>query len=114
LNNHEVKEVASYPKPYDIFYLNEYDEYLEAAQNATTSMFWVVKDYANIASFNFAYHVPVYDMYGKNTTHVFLKNNKPKGVFLFSTENLITRNEFNYEFFINKVDIETELALVES
>ena len=32
--------MASNPKPYDIFQINNYTDYLEAMEKSTTEMFW--------------------------------------------------------------------------
>ena len=53
---------ASKPKPFDIFHINSYEEYLEALETSTTNMFWAVWGDIEVRSdFKFDYQIPKYN-----------------------------------------------------
>jgi hypothetical protein len=98
----EVRILASDPKPYDKFSVNNYDEYIEAIYNSTTPMFWAVPDdVVPTEHFDFSYHAP---MQNKNVTHVFLNGENYDGIALCSKDKLITEKEIEHRFFAEKIE----------
>lgn len=107
INKKEVDICASTPKPYDIFYIDTYEDYLVALETSTTHMFWMTT-YNLKESDDFKY-----DMYfdysntvDKSQTHAFihLVDNQQlyNGIFLCSKSAVLTKKEVDYRFPINK------------
>jgi len=96
---HEV--VASLPKKFDTFVVNNYSDYKRAMKNSRTEMFWSVPDdvkLTNDLNLYFSHH----DMYNRNITHVFKNNNTYDGVALCSKNIEITRKEIEHRFYSEK------------
>jgi hypothetical protein len=104
-NKKEINIVASYSLPYDIFYINSYDEYLSSQQTSATSMFWVVwKEIDVVPNFKFDYRIPKYE---QHLTHVFKNGEYFDGVCIFSKNITVSKKEFENRFFIsNKKEID--------
>jgi hypothetical protein len=101
----EKKEVdiqASTPKPYDVYLLNTYDEYLSAIETSTTEMFWAIWNNISIIDqgiFNL--------QFDRKENHVFknLCNDSSSyynGVVLFSKKNVVSKREFDRRYLIDK------------
>lgn len=97
---------ASTPKPYDRFYISTYDEYLEAASKSSTRMFWAISEENDIGDFTFNYHVAKYDGHGRRATHVFSRLGKPMGLRLFTVDSLVSKNEFEYDHYRQKIEVD--------
>ena len=98
-NKKEIDIVASYPIPYDIFYINSYEEYLKAQETSSTDMFWVVwKEVEVVPTFKFDYKVPTYE---QHIPHVFKNGEYFDGICIFSKTSTVTKKEFNNRFFVN-------------
>jgi len=106
----EKKEIdiqASVPKAYDKFYIDTYEEYLQAAEKSTTDMFWCVWNDIIIAdNFEFNYYIPYYDLFHKNINHVFKNGEHYDGVCLFPKHKLVSKKEFEHRFFTEKKEID--------
>jgi len=99
-----VDILASTTKPYDIFYVNNYEEYCTAFKHSKTNMFWVVQsDVDLITGFDFAYRVPKWE---ERHVHVFRNGYYIDGVGLFSKDRLVSKNEFAYSAFMNKKEVD--------
>lgn len=107
----EKKEVdihASLPKSYDIFYINTYDDYLDAIEASSTEMFWSVWKEIEITDnkiFNlyFSHH----NIYDRNENHVFKHLFRKEeiyanGLVLFSKNKKISKKELDHRFLITK------------
>ena len=104
INKKEIDVVASTPNPYDRYYINTHEEYLEALSTSKTNMFWVIfNDLKVLDTFNFEYQVPNYN---QHITHIFKNGEYYDGVCLFSKNTPITKREFDNRFFINKKEID--------
>lgn len=111
IDKKEIDIQASTPKLYDVFYANTFEEYSNAVKQSTTDMFWVVyNDLEVSSSFNFSYHIPSYDTYNKNITHVFKNGEYYDGICLFSTSTLISKREFDHRFFVNKNQVDIKAS----
>jgi hypothetical protein len=103
VNKKEIDIVISYPRPYDIFYIDSYIEYLDAKEKSTTEMFWVVwNDLVLDKNFNFDYRVQYHN---KNITHIFKNGDYFDGICLFSKTSKISKREFDHRFFTDKKEI---------
>ncbi len=108
VNKKEVDIVASYPRPYDIFYPKTYDDYLQCIDKSTTDMFWAIWDDVDL-SYDLDYldyYVPTYDTYHKDLTHIFLNGETQDGICLFSKYQKVTKKEFDHRFFVNKKEVD--------
>ena len=96
--------VASSPKKFDTFYINTYQEYLEAASKSTTNMFWVVWNNCIVdPAFDFSYQVPRVD---QHIPHIFKNGEYYDGICLLSKTAIVSKNEFEHRFFTNKKEID--------
>jgi hypothetical protein len=103
IDKKEVEIQASTPKPYGIFYINTYEEYLKSATESISEMFWVVYDDIIIdLNFKFDYQV---SSHNKQITHIFKNGEHYDGVCLFSKNKLISKREFINRFFLDKKEI---------
>jgi len=113
----EINIQASTPKLYDKFYINNYDEYLEAIEKSTTEMFWVIWPEVEITNneiFNlyYSYH----NSYDRNENHVFknLCNGQKSyynGIVLFSKNKKISKREFERRYLIDKKEHDQILSM---
>jgi hypothetical protein len=108
IDKKEIDTVASSPKCYDKFFIDTYAEYLDAIEQSTTDMFWIVWNTvevtdSNIFNLYFSYH----NSYDRNENHIFknLCNNQPSyynGIVLCSKNKPISKREITQRFLINK------------
>ena len=100
----EINIVASVPKKFDKFKISTYAEYLNAVEQSTTDMFWVVwPDVEVDLNFKFDYQVPKHNF---NIVHVFKNSEYYDGICLFPKNKKISQREFDYRFFIEKKEID--------
>ena len=107
VNKKEIDIVASYPKPYDVFEIETYDDYLEALEKSTTEMFWgklrsmTIKD-KSVFDLYFAYD----NTYDRMQNHTFLHDingeTKYDGLHLFSKYTPVSKKEIDYKFIVNR------------
>jgi len=103
----EVDILASTPKPYDIFYLNTYDEYINAIEKSSSDMFWVVYDDIMVEdNFDFSYRAPYWEKF----THVFLNKNYYDGISLHNKNKPVTEKEFQYRFYTQTKEVDTQAS----
>lgn len=108
-NKKEMDQQASIPKQFDVFYIDTFEEYLEALDKTKTNMFWVVwNDVILDQNFTFDYQV---SSYNQHITHIFLNGEHYDGVCLFSKHKPISRKEFTHRFFIEKKEIEIQASV---
>ena len=106
-NKKEIRIMASKPKAYDKFTINNYEDYTNALQNTTTDMFWgVPSDIAVKEDFKFDYYISHHENSLKQKNHVWNNHNKFNGVVLFSTHAPVTEKEINYRFLVDKIEHE--------
>jgi hypothetical protein len=103
LERKEWDLVVSKPKPYDIFYINEYEEYLDAVEKSSTEMFWVVpNDVIVDPNFKFDIYFSHHNRYDRTINHIFLNGEVYDGVMLLSKNKIISKREFDSRFLIEK------------
>lgn len=103
-NKKEIRIMASKPRQYDRFAINNYEQYLEALEKTTTDMFWGLPDDIDILD------ETVFDFYishhnqEKKQNHVWLNGNKYDGVVLFSKHAHVTAKEIEFRFLANRIE----------
>lgn len=98
---HEV--VASYPKKYEVFTIDNYEDYTEALYNAKGEMFWGVPSDVIVADdFDFGMYFSHHNHYDRNINHVFLNDMHRDGIVLFSKNVLVSEKEVEHRFYIKK------------
>ena len=105
INKKEIDITASEPRPFEKFYINTYDEYLETVNNTNSDMFWVIWNDIEI-DYDFDYYVPYYDYFHRNITHIFKNSEYFDGLCLFSKNTTISKKEFDHRFFTNKKEVD--------
>jgi hypothetical protein len=104
VNKKEIDIVASYLKPYDVFEIDSYDEYLLALETSTTEMFWM-------SSRNLTATIPdLYfdhsNNYDKKQNHAFIHQVGDKklynGLFLCSKHKPLTQREVEYRHLVDR------------
>ena len=107
-NKKEVRIMASNPKPYDQFTINNYNDYLNALQNSRTEMFWGIPSDVNISNdFDFDLYFSHHNRFDRNINHVFLNGEHRDGIVLFSKSCKVTQREIENRFIVNKKEWDT-------
>jgi hypothetical protein len=108
VNKKEIDIVASIPKAYPTFIINDYTEYQQALEDSSLTMFWGV--WSNVEIVNdqiFKTYFSHHNSYDRNENHVF-KNicddleSFVNGVALFSKNKAVSKKEIEHKFLINK------------
>ena len=99
--------VASNPKPYDVFVIDTYEEYLYALENSTTEMFWATSKHIQaIDTFKFDLYFSHHNRYDRNQNHAFIhiedNTETYDGIFLLSKNVPLTKKEIEYRFPVNR------------
>jgi hypothetical protein len=103
VNKKEIDIVASTPKPYDIFEIDSYDEYLSALENSTTELFWMIPNYVMLSKqFKFDIYFSHNQYYERSINHVYLNGKYYDGIVLCSKRSKFSKKEFNYRFISHK------------
>lgn len=106
INKKEVDVIASTPKPFDLYYVDTWEEYEHALENSSTEMFWAVSrnltyDQSYINNFYFSHH----NSYDRKENHAFVhevdKNKLYNGVFLCSKNKPLNKKQIDYRFLVN-------------
>jgi hypothetical protein len=105
-NKKEVDIMASIPKPFDIFNIDSYDDYLNALDKSTTDLFWMSSLNITVdkeVTDNF--YIPHHEEIDRNQNHSFLHNvdgNKRLGIYLCSKHKIATQKEIEDRHIINR------------
>jgi hypothetical protein len=103
INKKEHDVVASTPVQYDIFSINNYEDYTEALYNTKTQMFWGVPDDIEVdPNFKFDMYFSHHNNFDRNINHVFLNDTHRDGIVLFSKNVLVSEKEVEHRFYIKK------------
>jgi hypothetical protein len=103
----EVNIQASSPKAFDRFYIDTYEEYLDALENTTTEFFWVIPSDVEINSdFDFSYQAATWEKY----PHLFLNGEFYDGVSLHNTHSPTTKKELEDRFFTRKKEVDIQAS----
>jgi CYTH domain-containing protein len=103
----EIDLSISTPKPYDVFTVDSYDEYLYALENSTTEMFWMTSRKIKILdSFDTNFYFDQQNVYDRNENHAFLHKVNDKltydGIFLLSKHKPVSKKEIEHRFLIDR------------
>lgn len=110
VNKKEIRIMASNPRPYDQFEINNYEQYLEALEKTTTEMFWGVPQDIEISDNSvFDYYIDHQSQLRKSN-HVWLNGNKYDGVVLYSKHAPVTPKEIEYRFLSNRIEHEKTVS----
>jgi len=112
VNKKEIDSVASNPKAYPTFVINNYTEYQQALENSSSTMFWGV--WSNVEIVNdqiFKTYFSHHNSYDRDENHVFknICNDQESfvnGVVLFSKNKPVSEKEIDHKFLINKKEYE--------
>jgi hypothetical protein len=112
INHKKVEIIASMPKPFDVFVIEDYSEYELAFETTTTEMFWMVSnnltyDHQFVESFYISHH----NRYDRNENHAFVHEANEQrlynGIFLLSKNKKISKREVDYRFLISRKEWDT-------
>lgn len=99
----EYDIVASTPKPFPIYTVNNYEEYLEAKETCNYGMFWMVNDsFLANEDFNWNFYISHHNQYERKINHVWKNDNYYDGIALMSKDLNISQREIDYRFFVTK------------
>jgi hypothetical protein len=103
VNKKEHNVIASNPKKYPVFTINNYEDYTEALYNTHTEMFWGVPSDVEIKDdFDFNITFSHQNKYDRNINHVFLNNEHYDGIVLYSKNVLVSEKEIEHRFLVKK------------
>ena len=95
--------VASNPRQYPIFTVNDYQDFLEAKEKSNSDMFWIVNDDILINDdFDWNFYISHHNQYERKINHVWKNNDYYDGVALISNLINISQREIDYRFFAIK------------
>jgi hypothetical protein len=98
INSKEIDIVASVHKKYDIFYIDTYEDYLEAITKSTTVMTWIVpREVTPLSEFKFDLTFD-YISGELELNHVFKNGDKFNGIMLLPTSTILSKREIDYRF----------------
>jgi CYTH domain-containing protein len=103
----EWKIIASKPKKFDIFYIDEFEEYQTALENSSTDMFWMTSRNLQVAEdFNFDFYISHHNTVHRSMNHAFIHrvgdNDTYNGIFLCSKNKPLTKKEIEHRFPIER------------
>jgi len=103
VNKKELDIVASTPRPYEVFHVSTYNDYINAKETSKFEMFWLTFDDIDVQdNFKFDIYFPHYDTYNRNINHVFKNGKYYDGVILASKNETISEREFLFRFLARK------------
>jgi hypothetical protein len=110
-NKKEIDIVASNPKPYDIFTIDSYTEYLDALEKSTTDMFWMSsKNLKPHRDFKFDLYFPHYAVNERRQTHALIHQTglveSYNGIFLCSKRKVLSKKEIEHRFPIERIELD--------
>lgn len=102
-NKKEIDLIASYPKSYDVFDIDCYDDYIYALENSSTGMFWASsKKFAIVEDFKFDLYFTHHNSYDRNQNHAFIHVEDDQqtfdGLFLLSKNVPLSKKRSNIDF----------------
>lgn len=104
-NKKEIRIIASDPKPYDVFKINNYDDYLHACKYSHSTMFWGIPDCIDIVNQNiFETYISHHDKSYRNQNHVYKNGTRFDGVVLYSKNSPVSEKEIKYKFIASRIE----------
>lgn len=103
VNKIDHEEIASAPKDFERFTIENYEQYRSALQSCGTDMFWLIPpDVIVDPQFEWDGYFHKQDSIDKNTTHLFLNGEHYDGICLMSKYNKVSEKELTHRFFTDK------------
>jgi hypothetical protein len=107
INKKEIEVQASSPKIYDIFYIDSYDEYLNAIETSSTELFWMSSKNLEVHdSFKFNVYFSHHNTDDRNQNHAYINrvgaNDYYNGLFLCAKSKPLSKREVEYRFPIHR------------
>ena len=103
-NKKEHDIVASRPKRFDYYYIETYDEYLNAVEHSFSEVFWVIPNDVEIIQKDiFDFYIP-YSSTDRKTNHVWKNGANYDGIALMSKHEVVTEKEFTHRFIVNRIE----------
>ena len=95
--------VASTPKPYDLFYIETYEEYLDAMEKSTTDLFWMSSHrLIHDPNFKFDLYFSHHNEFDRKTNHSFLNDKYYDGIMLLSKHTPVSKKEIENRFIVER------------
>jgi len=105
-NKKEIDIQTTEFRPYDMYRISTYEEYLAAKESSLTGMFWVIwPGLIENPDFHYDYQVAKQN---QHIPHVFKNGQYYDGVCLFSKSRVVSKREFEYRFFTSKKEIDIQ------
>ena len=111
VNRKEWDITACFPKRYDIYYVDTYEEYKKVLEKSTTEMFWIIPSHVDVAKdFNFDMYFTHDNKYDRERNHIFKNGNYFDGIILCSKQCEISQKEWDYGFVVNKKEVDIKAS----
>lgn len=112
VNKKEIDMQASYPRPYDVFNVDTYEDYVQALETSTTEMFYIIPPTVTVCKdFMFDDYFEHSNTFDKRINHVFLNGEYHDGVVLCSKQAKISKREWHFKFIANKKENNTVASM---
>jgi hypothetical protein len=109
LKKKEIDTVATLPKTYDKFYVNDYNDYCDALEKSTTEFLWVIPTNVDVLdTFEFDYQLPAWE---RDVIHVFKNGEHNDGVFVCHQDLKVAKREFEYYWFMKKNEVDVQASM---
>ena len=107
VNKKEIDVQTSRPRPYDVFNVDTYEDYLQAIETSTTEMFWMSSPNINVdTNVVNTFYISHHDQLDRKQNHAFIHRVDGKdlynGVFLCSKHLPLSKKEVEYRFPVNR------------
>ena len=107
VNKKEIDVQTSRPRPYDVFNVDTYEDYLQALETSTTEMFWMSSPNIDVdTNVVNTFYISHHDQLDRKQNHAFIHRVDGKdlynGVFLCSKHLPLSKKEVEYRFPVNR------------
>jgi len=107
VNKKEIDVQTSCPRPYDVFNVDTYEDYLQALETSTTEMFWMSSPNIDVdTNVVNTFYISHHDQLDRKQNHAFIHQVDGKdlynGVFLCSKHLPLSKKEVEYRFPVNR------------
>ena len=107
VNKKEIDVQTSCPRPYDVFNVDTYEDYLQAIETSTTEMFWMSSPNIDVdTNVVNTFYIPHHIQIDRKQNHAFIHQvdgeDLYNGVFLCSKHLPLSKKEVEYRFPVNR------------
>jgi len=107
----EIRIVASDPRKFDQFKINNYNDYQHAFKYSTTEMFWGIPDCIDIVNDDiFSMYISYHNKADRKQNHVFKNGTRYDGLVLYSKHSIVTEKEIIYKFIASRIEHDLEVS----